>query len=165
MKECRPIRNDPIGKPCREFFGRRVAGTSRGEKSTLHHMSRMPEAGTRFSSIASATRRGKGAVSPRLNRLEKWGIVYRRSRGLYAFVLPMLGQHLSHATGAGIPRPARPCSMPAFVDGRAGRQAGTAKRAVPDRGIGDNPARHPRSKALGECDRAGARLLALGREA
>ena len=101
VKEYEPIRGDLIGELCREFFDQRMVDMSRSEKSTLYHMSRMPEAGVRLSSIVSATGRGRGAVSSHLKRLEKKGIVYRHGHGLYAFALPMLGQYLSHAMGAG----------------------------------------------------------------
>ncbi len=55
----------------------------------------------RLSSIVSATWRGRGAVSSHPGRLEKKGVVYRPSHGLYEFALHMLGRYLSHAAGAG----------------------------------------------------------------
>ena len=62
----------------------------------------------RFSPIVSATGRSKGAVSSDLERLEKKGMVYRRSRGLYAFALPMLGSYLSRAGAPGAAALCRP---------------------------------------------------------
>ena len=108
MREYKRIRDGVAGKMRSEFFGRRMAGASAGEMDTLRHMSRMPEDAMRFSPIVSATGRGKGAVSSDLERLEKKGMVYRRSRGLYAFALPMLGSYLSRAGAQGAAAPCRP---------------------------------------------------------
>lgn len=99
MKEYKSIRDDLIRSLYHEFFEQCMVDLSPSEKSTLHHMSKMPESGMRFSSIMNSTGRSKGVVSSSLKRLEKKGIVYKYNHGLYAFALPTLKSYLSYAAG------------------------------------------------------------------
>lgn len=108
MKEYKTIRGDLVRRLYSEFFDRRLAGASHGEKSTLYHMSGMPEDDMRFTSIVSATGRSKGAISSYLKRLEQKGLIYRRRHGHYAFALPLLKPYLSYARRRDPPKPAGP---------------------------------------------------------
>lgn len=107
LRDYKSIRGDILSNLYDDFFNQRMVDLIPGEKKTLYHMSMIPEADLRFSSIVDVTGVSRGTISTHLKRLEEKGIVYRHDYGLYKFALPLLRSYLEANRPHSMPNPGR----------------------------------------------------------
>ena len=107
LRDYKSIRGDIMCNIYNDFFDQRMADIIPGEKSTLYHMSMIPEDDMRFSTIMESTGTSKGTVSTHLKRLEEKGVVYEQDHGLYKFAIPMLRPYLESRRPPAMSRPDR----------------------------------------------------------
>ena len=93
-QDYKKIRDQIISDLGRDFFDQRIEPLSAVQKRVLYSAASLPDPGLDFSSIQKSLGMGKGSLFNHLKRLEEKGLIYKSTRGVYRFAIPLFRKYL-----------------------------------------------------------------------